>query len=91
MSKSLYSTLAILFMIVIYLVNMSTVTAASGRDLMAEKRGPGQPWNKRPRQFRMQVYSRPDAKGVVQTLRTSNGGKFLSFFFLSAVAHVSLI
>lgn len=37
-----------------------------------------QPWNKRPRQFRMQIYSRPDHKGEVQTIRTSNGGT-LSF------------
>jgi hypothetical protein len=79
MSKSLYSTLAILSIIVIYLVNMSTVTAASSSNLMADKRGPKQPWNKRPRQFRMQVYSRPDSKGAVQILRTSNGGK-VSFY-----------
>ncbi|KAI9472131.1 MAG: hypothetical protein EXX96DRAFT_611395 [Benjaminiella poitrasii] len=31
-------------------------------------------WHRRPRQFRMQIYSRPDNKGEVQTVRASNGG-----------------
>lgn len=34
-------------------------------------------WNKRPRQFRMQIFSRPDSKGAVQTIRATNGGKFI--------------
>ncbi|OBZ85222.1 hypothetical protein A0J61_06728 [Choanephora cucurbitarum] len=32
-----------------------------------------QTWNRRPRQFRMQVFSRPDNRGEVQTLRATNG------------------
>ena len=35
-------------------------------------------WNKRPRQFRMQIFSRPDSKGAVQTIRATNGGTFIS-------------
>jgi hypothetical protein len=76
MFKSLYPTLAIFFMIIIYLVNMPIVTAASSSN-DSNLRAGKQSWNRRPRQFRMQVYSRPDAKGAVQTLRTSNGGKFI--------------
>ncbi|CAO0801297.1 unnamed protein product [Mucor circinelloides] len=30
-------------------------------------------WNRRPRQFRMQIFSRPDSKGAVQTIRATNG------------------
>lgn len=35
-------------------------------------------WNRRPRQFRMQIFSRPDSKGAVQTIRATNGGKLVS-------------
>ncbi|KAI8064309.1 uncharacterized protein B0P05DRAFT_554917 [Gilbertella persicaria] len=31
------------------------------------------PWNRRPRQFRMQVFSRPDNRGEMQTIRAFNG------------------
>ncbi|KAI7900936.1 uncharacterized protein BX663DRAFT_553581 [Cokeromyces recurvatus] len=30
------------------------------------------PWHKRPYQFRMQLFSRPDNKGQVQTVRANN-------------------
>lgn len=35
-------------------------------------------WNRRPRQFRMQIFSRPDSKGAVQTIRATNGGRLIS-------------
>lgn len=66
MFKSLFA-----LSIIAYL--LSAVLAASSSNT--------QPWNKRPRQFRMQVYSRPDHKGEVQTLRTSNGGKYETFTY----------
>ena len=30
-------------------------------------------WKNRPRQFRMQIFSRPNSKGEVQTIRATNG------------------
>lgn len=62
-------SIAILSLFIIYycltIVNAASIHANNNQ------------WNKRPRQFRMQIFSRPDSKGAVQTIRATNGGKFI--------------
>jgi hypothetical protein len=64
MTVSFYSKLLI-FIAFIYII--STVSAASSSDVKGA-------WKNRPRQFRMQIFSRPYSKGDVQTIRATNGG-----------------
>ncbi|KAI7872268.1 uncharacterized protein EV154DRAFT_529193 [Mucor mucedo] len=62
-TTSFYSKLLLLITFV-YII--STASAASSSDVKGA-------WKNRPRQFRMQIFSRPYSKGDVQTIRATNG------------------
>lgn len=56
-----------LLILVTFIYFMSAASAASSSDVKGV-------WKNRPRQFRMQIFSRPYSKGDVQTIRATNGG-----------------
>lgn len=59
-----------LFSICIFMMVVTMVTAVNHNRVCQEDK------LKRPRQFRMQVYSKPNQKGAVQTMRVTNGCKY---------------
>jgi hypothetical protein len=64
------SSKSIIFITIIIIYILTIVSAAANSDK-------SQGWKNRPRQFRMQVFSRPNNKGAVQTIRAVNSGKFV--------------
>lgn len=57
------------------LIFATIISAAPTTSTDIQQINNSQAWKSRPRQFRMQVFSRPNNKGAVQTIRTANGGK----------------
>ncbi|KAG2232413.1 hypothetical protein BDF21DRAFT_423061 [Thamnidium elegans] len=51
-----------------FLLLISTVSSISSNDIKSNGS-----WKNRPRQFRMQIFSRPYQQGVAQTIRADNG------------------